>query len=109
VEADPVKRREMVGQPPFFERSPRRTRPSALKRQRAGLDLFSMSARPITKELVQQVSDDLRTRYDLDEEDVRALGARLAEQDLADRHDQNIAFAQQFTAEHRETFDRLGQ
>jgi hypothetical protein len=76
---------------------------------RTGLDLISMSARPITKELVQQVSDDLRTRYDLDAEDVRTLGARLAEQDLADRHDENIAFAQQFTAEHRETFDRLGQ
>jgi hypothetical protein len=63
-----------------------------------------MSARPITEELVQQVSEDLRTRYDLDAEDVRALGARLAE-----RHNENIAFAQQFTAEHRETFDRLGQ
>ena len=68
-----------------------------------------MSARPITKELVQQVSEDLRTRYDLDEEDVRLLGARLAVQDHADRHDENIAFAQQFTAEHRETFDRLGK
>jgi hypothetical protein len=68
-----------------------------------------MSARPITKELVQQVSEDLRTRYDLDEEDVRVLGARLAGQDRADRHDENITFAQQFTAEHRETFDRLGQ
>jgi hypothetical protein len=68
-----------------------------------------MSARPITKELVQQVSEDLRTRYDLDEEDVRALGARLADQGHAERHDENIAFAQQFTTEHRETFDRLGQ
>jgi hypothetical protein len=68
-----------------------------------------MSARPITKELVQQVSEDLRTRYDLDEEDVRVLGARLADQDRAERHDENIAFAKQFTAEHRETFDRLGQ
>jgi hypothetical protein len=68
-----------------------------------------MSARPITKELVQQVSEDLRTRYDLDEEDVRLLGARLAGQDRADRRNENIAFAQQFTAEHRETFDRLGK
>jgi hypothetical protein len=68
-----------------------------------------MSARPITEELVQQVSEDLRTRYDLDAEDVRALGARLADQDRAERHDENIAFAQQLTAEHRETFDRLGQ
>lgn len=68
-----------------------------------------MSARPITEELVQQVSEDLKTRYDLDEEDVRALGARLADQDRAERHDENIAFAQHFIAEHRETFDRLGQ
>ncbi|MES1193128.1 MAG: hypothetical protein ABUM26_02310 [Solirubrobacterales bacterium] len=68
-----------------------------------------MSARPITKEFVQQVSEDLPTRYDLDEEDVRALGARLADQDRAERRDENIAFAQQITAEHRETFDRLGQ
>jgi hypothetical protein len=68
-----------------------------------------MSARPITKELVQQVSDDLRTRYNLDEEDLRTLGARLADRDHPQRHNENIAFAQQFTAEHRETFDRLGQ
>jgi hypothetical protein len=73
------------------------------------LDLVSMSARPITEELVQQVSEDLRTRYALDEEDVRALGARLADQDRVDRHDENIAFAERFTTEHRETFDRLGQ
>lgn len=68
-----------------------------------------MSARPITEELVQQVSEDLRARYALDDEDVRILGARLAERDRAARHDENIAFAQDFTAEHRETFDRLGQ
>jgi hypothetical protein len=68
-----------------------------------------MSARPITNELVQQVSEDLRARYDLDEEDVRALGARLADQDRAERHNENIAFAQQFTAEHHDTFDRLRQ
>jgi hypothetical protein len=68
-----------------------------------------MSARPITEELVQQVSEDLRTRYALDEEDVRVLGARLADQDRAGRHDENVAFAQHFTAKHRETFDRLGQ
>jgi hypothetical protein len=45
-----------------------------------------MSARPITNELVQQVSED-----------------------RAERHDENIAFAQQFTAEHHDTFDRLRQ
>lgn len=68
-----------------------------------------MSARPITEELVQQVSEDLRVRYALDEEDVRALGARLADQAGATRHDENIAFAQEFTGKHRETFNRLGQ
>jgi len=68
-----------------------------------------MSARPITEELVQQVSEDLRIRYALDEEDVRVLGARLADQDRTGRHDENVAFAQQFTAKHRETFDRLSQ
>jgi hypothetical protein len=67
-----------------------------------------MSARPITEELVQQVSEDLRVRYALDEEDVRALGARLAQERTA-RHDENIEFGQQFTATHRETFARLGQ
>lgn len=68
-----------------------------------------MSTRPITQELVQQVSEDLRARYALDEEDMRVLGARLADHDRTGRHDENIAFAEQFTAEHRETFDRLGQ
>jgi hypothetical protein len=68
-----------------------------------------MSARPITEELVQQVREDLRTRYALDEEDVRALGARLAAQDGTARHNENVEFGQQFTAKHRETFDRLGQ
>jgi hypothetical protein len=68
-----------------------------------------MSARPITDELVQQVSEDLRMRYALDDEDVRVLGARLADQDRAGRRDENIAFAKEFTAKHRETFDRLGQ
>jgi hypothetical protein len=68
-----------------------------------------MSARPITEELVQQVSEDLRIRYALDEEDVRVLGARLADQDHAGRHDENVTFAEHFTVKHRETFDRLGQ
>ena len=68
-----------------------------------------MSARPITEELVQQVSDDLRERYALDDEDVRILGEHLAGRERADRHDENIAFAERFTAAHRETFDRLGR
>jgi hypothetical protein len=65
-----------------------------------------MSARPITEELVQQVSEDLRGRYALDDEDVRILGARLAD---PERHREAVEFAQDFTARHRETFDRLGQ
>ena len=32
-----------------------------------------MSAKGITDELVKQVADDLRTRYGLDDEDVRGL------------------------------------
>jgi hypothetical protein len=40
---------------------------------------------------VLKVREDLRTRYDLDEEDVRALGARLADQDHAERHDENAS------------------
>jgi hypothetical protein len=68
-----------------------------------------MSARPITDELVQQVIEDLRIRYALDEEDIRTLGARLAEHDPSARRDENTSFGQHFTAKHRETFDRLGQ
>jgi hypothetical protein len=37
-----------------------------------------VSATGITDELVQQVADDLRARYGLDDEGVRALGSRLA-------------------------------
>ena len=68
-----------------------------------------MSARPITEELVQEVSEDLRSRYALDDEDVRELGTRLAGQDQGTRGTANLAFAKEFTGEHRETFDRLGR
>ena len=63
-----------------------------------------MSAKGISDELVRQVADDLRARYDLDDEDMRGLadaaGARRAE---------NVEFAERFTDEHRETFDRLAK
>jgi hypothetical protein len=68
-----------------------------------------VSSRDITDELVDQVVVDLQERYALDDDDVRALGARLAEPDGAERRAQNVAFAEQFTTEHRATFDRLSQ
>lgn len=67
-----------------------------------------MSAQAITDELVQQVANDLRTRYGLDDEDVRALGSRLADT-AATRTAENLGFAERFTEEHRETFDRLAE
>lgn len=67
-----------------------------------------MSAKGITDELVQQVADDLRARYGLDDEDMRALGSRLADSAAA-RSAENIAFAKRFTEEHRETFERLAK
>jgi hypothetical protein len=67
-----------------------------------------VSAKGITDALVQQVTDDLRARYGLDDDDVRALGSRLA--DAADaRSAENREFAKRFTDEHRETFDRLAE
>jgi hypothetical protein len=67
-----------------------------------------VSAKGITDELVQQVADELRTRYGLDDEDVRALGSRLAD-DASERRTENLEFAKRFTDEHRETFDRLAE
>lgn len=67
-----------------------------------------MSAKGITDELVQQVVDDLRARYDLDDEDLRVLGSRLASSGSA-RAAENIEFAKRFTEEHRNTFDRLAE
>ncbi len=68
-----------------------------------------MASQAITDELVRQVTTDLRARYDLDDDDVRVLGARLSTPDRGQRHAENVAFAQRFTAEHRDTFDRLAQ
>ena len=66
-----------------------------------------MSAKGID-ELVRQVADDLRARYDLDDEDIRALGSRLADS-VGARSGENLEFAKRFTEEHRETFDRLAK
>jgi hypothetical protein len=38
-----------------------------------------VSAKGITDELVQQVADDLRARYGLDDGNMRALDSRLAD------------------------------
>jgi hypothetical protein len=67
-----------------------------------------VGAKDITNEFVREVADDLRTRYSLDDEAVRALGARLAGSTSV-RSAQNTAFAERFVEEHRETFDRLAQ
>jgi hypothetical protein len=68
-----------------------------------------VSSRAITDELVRQVTDDLRQRYALDDEDVRELGHRLAASERSVRSSENQAFAERFVAAHRETFDRLGK
>ena len=68
-----------------------------------------MSAKGISDELVRRVTADLRDRYRLDDEDLRALGARLADEPQAVRRDENLRFADGFTREHRDTFDRLAE
>jgi len=55
------------------------------------------------------VSNDLRERYGLDDEDVRLLGARLADDPRLARRVESIAFAERFTHQHRETFARLAR
>jgi hypothetical protein len=67
-----------------------------------------VSAKGISDELVRKVADDLRQRYSLDDEDVRALGARLAGSSVA-RAAENLEFAERFAEEHRETFNRLAE
>lgn len=67
-----------------------------------------MGAKDITNEFVRKVADDLRARYSLDDDAVRALGARLAGS-TGVRSAQNVSFAERFVEEHRETFDRLAQ
>jgi hypothetical protein len=73
-----------------------------------GRTLEDVSAKAITDELVRQVADDLRARYGLDDDDMRALGSRLAD-DAGARSAENLEFAKRFTEEHRETFDRLAE
>jgi hypothetical protein len=46
---------------------------------------------------------------DEDALDAQLADAQLADEDLAARRDENLAFAQRFTAAHRATFERLGQ
>jgi hypothetical protein len=58
----------------------------------------------ISEALVQQIVADLKARYAFDDDDVRALGARLAELRAS-----NLAFAERFVADHEATFNRLGQ
>ena len=66
-----------------------------------------MSVDRISDEFVRLIAEDLRSRYELDEADVRALGARLASP--TGRSAENLEFAERFTDEHRETFDRLAE
>jgi hypothetical protein len=68
-----------------------------------------VASRDITEELVQQVIADLHARYALDDDDVRALGAKLAEPARNEGRTENLAFAERFVADHQATFDRLGQ
>ena len=55
---------------------------------------------------MQQVADDLRDRYGLDDDDIRTLGSRLG---LGARSAENLEFAERFTETHRETFQRLAE
>jgi hypothetical protein len=68
-----------------------------------------MGSRVITDELVRQVADDLRARYDLDADDVRQLGARIADAERDARRGENREFAARFTEQHHATFDRLAR
>jgi hypothetical protein len=63
----------------------------------------------ISKPLVQQIIANLRARYAFDDDDVRALGAKLAEPARDERRTTNLAFAERFVADHEATFSRLGQ
>jgi hypothetical protein len=67
-----------------------------------------VSAKDITDQLVQQVAADLRARYGLDDDNVRALGSRRADA-AGERGAENLEFAERFTDEHHETFDRLAK
>ncbi|MDO8211968.1 hypothetical protein [Conexibacter sp. CPCC 206217] len=68
-----------------------------------------MGAQRITDDVVREVARDLRERYAFDDEDVRFLGAKLADDPRVARRADDRAFAERFIGEHRETFDRLAE
>ncbi len=68
-----------------------------------------MAAGQITDQLVQEVADELRSRYLLDDDAMRALGVRLADVESLARHAENQHFAERFVSEHGATFHRLSQ
>jgi len=68
-----------------------------------------VSTKGISDELLLRVAGELRQRYELDDEEIRALGARLADDPRLARRAENLAFAERFTDSHSETFDRLGR
>jgi hypothetical protein len=68
-----------------------------------------VARREITPEFVEQVVADLQARYALDDDEVRTLGAMLADPARSGDQTENVAFAERFVAEHQATFDRLGQ
>jgi hypothetical protein len=68
-----------------------------------------MASRDITDELVSEIARDLQTRYALDDEDMRAVGERLAGDRAAGRTEENVNFAERFLGEHPSTFDRLSR
>lgn len=53
-----------------------------------------MAARQITDQLVQEVADELRSRYSLDDGAMRALGERLAGVESLARHAETQNFAE---------------
>jgi hypothetical protein len=81
----------------------------SLRRHGGAITLAPVDRREISKELVQQIVADLRARYAFDDDDVRALGAKLAEPAPDERRTSNLAFAERFVADHKATFNRLGQ
>ena len=59
----------------------------------------------ITDEVVPQVADDLRVRYDIDDEDVPARGSPRPPAPTA----KNLEFANHFTDEHHEDHETFGR
>lgn len=59
--------------------------------------------------ITEDVARDLRERYGFDDEDLRLLGAKLADGPQAVRRAENRAFAERFVGEYREMFGRLAR